>query len=333
MTYYVLAACLALAVFFALNVLGSLLSAAVWFGLRRLARHWTATTRARVIFRLRVLPPVCALLFVAAFLLPAYLIYEPYPAPDNVGFALLAIAICSAFALAFASFRVVASWRATRRLKAAWLRRAEPASLGGVTIPAQVLRHPTPVIAVVGVLRPTLFIAEQVLGSLTQEELEVALAHENGHLIARDTLKRAVLNFCRDLTLLVGGARTLDRAWAEESERAADEYAASAGSVVALDLAAALIKIARLMPSGVKNVVPSGAYLLEGDGVGVASRVRRLTEMASARATHAGGESRLSKAALTAGLCGLAAPALLIADWEVLATVHALTERVVKLLA
>ncbi|HVF49127.1 MAG TPA: M48 family metalloprotease, partial [Pyrinomonadaceae bacterium] len=188
-------------------------------------------------------------------------------------------------------------------------------------------------IAVVGVLRPTLFIAEQVLDSLTREELEVALAHEKGHLIARDTLKRAVLNFCRDLTLLIGGARTLDRAWAEESERAADEYAASAGSIVALDLAAALIKIARLMPLGVKNVVPAGAYLLEGDGDGVASRVRRLTEMASARTTLAGGESRLPKAVFTAGLSGVAALLLLVADWQILATVHALTERVVKLLA
>ena len=188
-------------------------------------------------------------------------------------------------------------------------------------------------IAVVGVLRPTLFIAGQVLDSLTREELEVALTHEKGHLVARDTLRRAVLNFCRDLTMLIAGARTLDRAWAEESERAADEYAARAGSVVALDLAAALIKIARLMPANVKNVVPAGAYLLEGGGDGVAGRVRRLTELASARATLAGGESRLSKAALAAGICGFAALTVLITEWQVLATVHALTEKVVKLLA
>ncbi|HVF51849.1 MAG TPA: hypothetical protein VNA19_17325, partial [Pyrinomonadaceae bacterium] len=149
MTYYLLAGCLALAAFFSLNVLGSLLAAAVWFGLRRRARRWTATTRARIIFRLRVLPPAFALVFVTAVLLPAYLIYEPYPAPDNIGFALLAVALCSACGIAFASVRVLASWRATQRLKAAWLRRAEPVSLGDMAIPSRVLRHPTPVIAVV----------------------------------------------------------------------------------------------------------------------------------------------------------------------------------------
>lgn len=333
MTYYLLASCLALAVFFSVNVLGSLIVTVVWVGLRDRGRRWTAAARAKALFCLRVLPPACALTFVAVLLLPAYLIYEPHPAPESVGYTLLAFALCSAFTIALAFFRAVASWRATRRLRAAWLRRAEPVSLGGVAIPAYVLRHPTPVIAVVGVLRPTLFIAGQVLDSLTREELEVALTHEKGHLVARDTLRRAVLNFCRDLTVLIAGARTLDRAWAEESERAADEYAARAGSIVALDLAAALIKIARLMPANVKSVVPAGAYLLEGGGDGVAGRVRRLTELASARATLGGAESRLSKAALAAGLCGFAALPVLITDWQVLATVHALTEQVVKLLA
>lgn len=335
MTYYLLAICLALAVFFSINVLGSLMASALWVGLRRRARLWPAAARARVLFWLRTLPPACALLFVTVLLLPAYLIYEPNPAPETVGFALLALALYSAFGIAFALCRAVASWRATRRLKAAWLRRAEPVSLGGVEIPAYLLRHPTPVIAVVGVLRPTLFIAGQVLDSLSREELEVALSHEKGHLVARDTLRRAVLNFRRDLLLLpIGGARSLDRAWADESERAADEYAARAGAAVALDLAAALIKITRLMPAGVKNVVPAGAFLLEGGDDGVAGRVRRLTEMASTRGTPAGGESRLSKAALPAGLaCFTAALTALAADWEILANVHAVTEHFVKLLA
>lgn len=331
MTYYVLAICLALAGFFSINVLGSLISTALWVGLRRRARWWSASTRAKVLFWLRTLPPACALTFVTALLLPAYLIYEPYPAPETVGFALLGLALCSAFGIALALFRAVTSWRATRRLKAVWLRQAEPMSLGDVATTAYLLRHPTPVIAVVGVLRPTLFIAEQVLDSLSHEELEVALTHEKGHLVARDTLRRAVLSFCRNL-LFIGG-RTLDRGWAEEAERAADEYAARAGAAIALDLAAALIKIARLMPAGTNNVVPVGAFLLEGGDDGVAGRVRRLTEMASTRGTPAHGELDLSKAVLPAGLAGFTTVlSAMAADWQVLATVHALTERVVKLL-
>ncbi len=333
MTYYVLAGCLALAVFFSINALGSLIATAFWFCLRQSPRRWRAATRASVIFWLRAAPAAFALAFVTVLMLPAYLIHEPHPSPENVGFALFALAVCSACGIGLALFRAVASMRATRRLKAAWLRSAESVSLSGVAIPAYVLRHSTPVIAVVGVVRPALFIAGQVLESLSREELKVALTHENGHLVARDTLRRAVLSFCRNL-LLIGVGRTLDRAWAEESERAADEYAARAGAGVALDLAAALIKIARLMPAGVNNVVPAGAFLLEGGDNGVAGRVRRLTELASTRATPADGEFQFPKAALLAGLTGLTtASAALAADWQVLATVHAFTERVVKLLA
>jgi Zn-dependent protease with chaperone function len=329
----VLAGCLALAVFFFINALGSLIATGLWVALRRPARRWTASTRAGVLFWLRTLPPVSALLFVAVLLLPAYLIYEPYPAPEAVGFALLGLALYSAFSIAFACFRAVASWRATRRLKAAWLRRAEPLNLEGVSIPGYLLRHPTPVIAVVGVLRPKLFIAAQVWDSLSREELEVALAHEKGHLVARDTLRRTALNFCRDLLPLIDAGRMLERAWAEEAERAADEYAARRGADVALDLAATLIKIARLMPSGVNNVVPTGAFLLEAGEDGLAARVRRLTEMASTRSTMAGSELQFPKAALPAGITGFtAASAAMVADLEILATVHALTECVVKLL-
>lgn len=274
-------------------------------------------------------------MFVIALQLPAYLIHEPDPAPEAVGFGLLALALSSAFGIALALLRGVASWRATRRLRAAWLRQAEPVSLEGIDIPAYTLQHPTPVIAVVGVFRPTLFIAAQVLDSLSRKELEVALAHERGHLVARDNLRRVVLNFCRSLLWYTGVGRVLDRAWAEEAERAADEYAARAGGAVALDLAAALIKIARLMPVGVDNVVPAGAFLLEGGGDGVAARVRRLTEMASARAMAGDGKLHLSKAALPAGLTGFtaASAAAVVADLEILAMVHALTECVVKLLA
>jgi Zn-dependent protease with chaperone function len=332
--YYALAACLALAAFLSLHALGSLAAAAAWLSARRHAGQLTAGARARLLFGLRVLPPAVALVFVAAFLIPAFLLYEPHPAPESVGPPLLALALLSASGIVHATYRAVASWSATGRLTSLWLRRAEPVSIEGVGMPAYRLVSPTPVLAVVGVLRPSLFVAAQVLESLSPEELAVALAHERGHLRARDTLKRAVMNFCRDLLPFVGVGRALDRAWAEESERAADEYAARAGGAGALDLAAALIKIARLMPEGVTNVVPAGAFLLEGSDGGLAGRVRRLTEMAAARRVPAGRASLLSK---------IAAPALLLllltfvlaaaADRQVLADVYALTERAVKLLS
>jgi Zn-dependent protease with chaperone function len=333
-TYYALVTCAALAAFLSLNAAGSLAAAGLWFGLRRRSRRWRATARARVLFWLCVLPPAVAFVFVAALMVPAYVAREPYPEPEAVGTPLLALALSSAAVIALALFRAARSWLATRRLTALWLRGAEPVSIKGVAIPAYCLSHSTPVLAVVGTLRPRLFIARQVVDSLSPEELEMALAHERGHLLARDTLKRAVMQFCRDLLPFIGAGSRLGRAWAEEAERTADEYAARTSAAGALDLAAALIKIARLMPAGVKHAVPAGAFLLEGDDDGLAGRVRRLTELAANKGTSAGRGLLFSKVIVPMGLVGLGvALAVTAADWQILATVQALTERIVKLLA
>jgi Zn-dependent protease with chaperone function len=333
-TYYALALCLALAAFAALDAAGTLFAAAAWRAAGRPARALSAAARARLLFGLRVLPPAFALVFVAALLIPAYLIYEPYPAPDTVGLPLAALAALSACGLARAAGRAFSSWLATRRLTERWMRGAEPVAFAGIEVPSYRLVGAPPVLAVIGTLRPRLFVASQVLDSLSPEELSVALAHERGHLLARDTLRRAVMNLCRDLLPLFAAGRALDRAWAEEAERAADEYAARAGAEGALDLAAALLKIARLMPEGVESVVPAGAFLLEGSDDGLAGRVRRLAEMASAEKSPGGGASLVLKTV---------APTLLLllftlvtaaaADPQILAHVHALTERAVKLLS
>jgi hypothetical protein len=142
---------------------------------------------------------------------------------------------------------------------------------------------PFPVIAVAGTLRPRLFVAEKICAALSDAELRAALAHECGHLAAHDNLKRALLRACRDVLSIVPVGRALDRAWAESTEVAADEHAARTGGPwAALDLAAALIKIARLVPAGTRPAMPVGAYLLEAPDEGhIARRVRRLTQLAT----------------------------------------------------
>src|SRR5262245_64543688 len=57
----------------------------------------------------------------------------------------------------------------------------------------------------------TLFRSDHLFQSLTSEEMAAAIAHECGHLAARDNLKRAALRACRDaLAIFPCGAR-LDR--------------------------------------------------------------------------------------------------------------------------
>jgi hypothetical protein len=71
-----------------------------------------------------------------------------------------------------------------------------------------------------------LFIAEQVLKILTKDELAAAIAHEYGHMAAHDNLKRSMLRASRAALLIIPCGRSLDRAWGEASESAADEHAA-----------------------------------------------------------------------------------------------------------
>lgn len=276
--------CLALAALLTLNACASLLTSALWRTLRGRAENWPASARARMIFALRVFPAVIAVTCVGALLLPAYITHEPRHDVEPVSLKLAILAVISAAGLLLALWRGVAAWGATRRLINDWLRCAEPikpGQLDQIAIPAYRLRHPFPVIAIVGAIRPKLFIADHLFQSLTRGELAAAIAHERGHLMARDNLKRALLRACRDALAIVPSGGGLDRAWAEASEAAADEHAAREGGGVALDLASALVKIARLVPAGVKPTIPAGALLIGDDAGGIARRVRRLTQLAT----------------------------------------------------
>lgn len=279
--FELLGICLTLAALLTLNALASLLASALWRVFRGRAEDWPAAARAQMLFALRVLPPVIAIVCVSALLLPAYIAHEPRYVVEPVSLKLGALAAISACGLLLALWRGVVAWVATHRLINDWLRGAEPVRFDQIPIPAYRLRHQFPVIAIVGAIRPKLFIADHLFQSLTREELAAAIAHESGHLAARDNLKRALLRACRDALAIVPSGKRLDRAWAEASEAAADEHAARGGGNVALDLASTLVKIARLVPEGVKPAMPAGALLIGDYTDGIAQRVRRLTQLAT----------------------------------------------------
>lgn len=278
--YELLGICLALAALLGLKVCAACLSLGLWRALAPLTEGWSAGARARLLFTLSVFPPALAAGCVLAFVVPAYVVHEPRDTGEVVGPALLLLASASACGLLLALCRLVATLAATRRLAREWAGRAEPVGLAGAPAPAFRLRHTFPVVAVVGVFRPRLFVAEQVFEALTGEELEAALAHERGHLRARDNLKRALLQAAQDALLIPALGRPLNRAWRRHAEEAADEFAAQGGAPEALALASALVKISRLMPPG-GAPAPAAAHLLGGDADDLARRVRRLLQLAS----------------------------------------------------
>lgn len=332
--YFVLGLSIVLAALLLVNSFTSLLASLTWSLCGTWARRWlSAASCARIVFLLRTFPIVMGVVCATLLLAPAYIEHEPRTAHEPVSLKLAIIACASAIGLALAVFRGFATWKATSRLKSDWLRHAEPIELPQVAIPAYRMQHQFPVIAIVGVLRPRLFIAEQVFSSLSPAELMAAIEHEAGHVAANDNLRRGLMRACRDVLVMIPSGRLLDRAWVETSEAAADEFAAGRGSRVALDLASALIKIARLIPAGIRPAMPAGAFLIDADEVGgVKARVGRLVQLADDKQAQRGRPiSRMPlwvPIVVTIVLVALAAN-----EPHVLASVHSLIEHSVHLLS
>ncbi|MBV8856444.1 MAG: M48 family metalloprotease [Acidobacteria bacterium] len=325
--YALLCICLSLSALLALNALASALAGVVWRALAPRVQGWDARGRARLLFALRVSPPGAAAALAFALIVPAYLLYEPQDSGEGVSVKLLMLACVAAAGVLLAAWRVARTWLATRRLARDWLRHAEPFAVEGARVPAFRIRHSFPVIAVIGVLRPRLFVAAQVFEALAPEELAAALAHERGHVEGRDNLKRALLQAGEDALLHAPLGRSLRREWQRESEMAADEFAAAAGPASALDLAAAIVKISKLIPRGSRPTLPAGAHLL-GDGEdGTSRRVRNLLRLASqTKGTRS--HTRSTPAAVLC-LCLLAAGTLLLTRPAVLKLTHDAMEQVV----
>ena len=322
---------LALATLLTINAVASLAAAALWRLIERPMRRCSARTRAEVLFAMRVGPPAVALISVAALLIPSYIAYEPYSTNEFVSKKLGTLAILSAIGVALALSRGFRSWLATRSLLKKWLNSATPIQLPEIDVPTFRISHPFPIIAVVGMFRPRLFIAERVIESLSQDEMVAAIAHECGHLAARDNLKRSLLRVCRDALMIVPCGRSIDRAWSENAEVAADEHAADRGSAVALNLASALIEIARMVPAGVRPSMPAGAFILGDETHGVMGRVNRLVTLAGA------GQPQpkvifISWAERTGLFLLLTGLTLTLTNTHALASLHVAMERVVQVL-
>lgn len=328
--YALLCICLTLSALLAVNALASALACVVWRALAPRVRGRGAGSRARLLFALRVSPPAAAAALAFALIIPSYLLYEPHDSGEEAGVKLLAIACVSAAGVLLAAWRVARTWAATRRITRDWMRHAEPFEVEGARVPAFSIRHSFPVIAVIGVLRPRLFVAAQVFDALTPEELAAALAHERGHVEGRDNLKRALLQAGEDALLRAPLGRSLRREWQRESEMAADEYAAAAGAEAALDLASAIVKISKLIPRGARPALPAGAHLLGDGDDGTSRRVRNLLRLASdARGIRAGLRARSPLAAALC-VCLFAAGAFLFTRTEVLKATHLAIEQVVE---
>ena len=241
------------------------------------------------------MPPRCprppgAALAAQARLLPLALIAVLVPAqiagfarfeaggPESAGPLLLALALCGLVLLGDAVRSGARAWRQTRAVVRSWQPLAQPLALPGWTRRAWRIALRYPVVAVVGVSRPQLFVARQVAEHCTPPELAAIVAHEAAHVAARDNLLRLLFQVTPGAGLAAAIGRPLEQAWMAAAEEAADARARAATS--GLDLASALTKVARLAVSRECEELPAStlpASALIG-GHDLQSRVRQLLE-------------------------------------------------------
>ncbi|MEO6392138.1 MAG: M56 family metallopeptidase, partial [Pyrinomonadaceae bacterium] len=186
-----------------------------------------------------------------------------------------------------------------------------------------------PLIAVVGILRPRMFVAVKVLDHLDPAELAAAIAHEQGHLLAADNFKRVVIDFCAAFAWWMPGLNRLRTRWAEAAELAADEYAAAGSSAKPLNLASALVKLARLTPAGTRPAMPAGAFLVEATGDILSRRISWLIAVNSEKLDSRFQRLRTSLLIAAAGSMVFIV-ALALIKYELFAATHQLIEFTVQ---
>jgi hypothetical protein len=217
---------LALAWFLGVNAVATLLVVALAARLTRQDRIRTP----RFWLCLRLLPAAVSIVAVIVVFLPSYWKYEPRDYDEGFNFTLVAAALVAFTLVARAVARGAAAWvRASNRARA-WLQNAQPLTLPVTPLPAFAVEAEAPFVALVGVLRPRLFITRSVVDALTEEELAAGLGHEVGHW-RRSTTSSA--SRCGWRPTLAGTvARDLEQRWASSAEHWADRHACEAKTVV-----------------------------------------------------------------------------------------------------
>jgi hypothetical protein len=260
-----------LAWFAILNVAASVLIAMLAPRLRKQEPPGTAAWWLGV----RVFASAAASVFVVAFFVPSYWMFEPQHLNEPLAKLLVLTALITCACGAAGVVRGVLAWRNAERRTRVWMRNARPISLPGTTLPAFEVDADTPVLALVGIVRSRLLVTRGLVAALSPDELAAAVAHEVDHARAWDNLARLVIGSLPDVLPRTSSIRSIEHRWVIASEHRADCAVADHDPRARFELASALVKIARLTPPVPPISEPISAMI--GDG-NVASRVRRLLD-------------------------------------------------------
>jgi beta-lactamase regulating signal transducer with metallopeptidase domain len=253
----------------------SVLVATAWRPLKPL--HVAQRSIASILFGMRILPLLASVIITFALVVPSLQLTKPLLIDESMGAIPRALVVCALLLIAGGFFRAIAAQTRTTRAVTCWLEGAHPLKVDANSTATFQSRRESPPLIVVGVRHPRVLVSESTVSLLTPDELRMALKHEQEHMKSLDNLKRLILVFCP-----FPGMTKLESAWSQAAELAADDAAVS-NQREALDLAAALVKLSRLVPLKAPAVFSTAfvagsisqrvAFLLEWDEASKSRRV------------------------------------------------------------
>lgn len=269
-----LIAAVALASYAALNLAISVVVATVWRHLVADHSGLSPAARARQLVWLRACPGFYAAAFTLTLIAPAFVIFEPVRASEMAGPVVIMLAVTALLQIGASLVMAAATLARTRAAARGWLRSAMPLDVDPPAgVPAYAIESPAAIVALVGVFTPKLIAARTVIESCSTEELTAIVAHERGHLHARDNLKRWLMACAPDALRWTPWHREIAAAWHDAAEDAADDAATRGDHRARVDLAALLVKIARLTPEPSWPAATVSPFVEKS---GLDRRVRRL---------------------------------------------------------
>jgi hypothetical protein len=201
--------------------------------------------RAESILYARTAPVAASLLLLTCVVLPAWFRFEPAETGETVSALLLACAFLSLLPVLHGARLGLRMFLNTRdRLLSFRLRGRRSRTVSDFDV--MEVKGEDLALCVGGYLKPTIYASTDVLRSLGPHEFKAALAHEASHATSRDPLRLLWMGSCPDFLRLLDLDQPWRRAFASASEFAADECASRGDRERALDLASALVKVARL---------------------------------------------------------------------------------------
>jgi len=265
-----------LAFFVALYCLLSCIVARSWKPVAGMMRRFSPHFAANVLFGLRIAPLVLTTSVTAIFVLPSFVLLEPHTVSERMGDTPLALSACC-IALLIVGFHSAAKAQSiTQQAVALWLREATPIESSDA-VPIYRIRAAAPALTVAGVCLPKVLVSDAAASLLTSQEMKTALRHEMAHVRHWDNLKKLLFRFT-----VFPGMAGLETIWSEFGEMAADD-AAVTNEEDALDLASALIKLSRLVPSFPDSMLATA--LVQGSRASINARVERLVAWRAPDAT------------------------------------------------